>query len=248
MDFKPLFYACLVLCVIVFFEVLVNLRKNPLLKVCFLLIIVSLFVMNYFSYVTVGTRVQFVFVKFMRLVYVCSTMLAVVHLVTSKIPRWLILLTTFAFFFFTGLRIFKFNDIDIESQAPYANQIFSIGREFHTPSPMARNIALVLVSLAVVITFYHYRKFLLKINRENTHSGYLSGWIISIVLPFFLLTIFGVLGLLNVFQPYVSPLLFSLFSCTIIFSILLRPRFLNDTAYGVGLFTSPIKTTTVRHR
>lgn len=232
MEFKTLFYACLVLCVFVFFEVLFTIRKNSLLKICFLLIISSLFVMNYFSFVSVDNRVQFVLVKSMRLIYVCSTMLAVIRLVTLKIPRWIIGVIAFSAVFLIGLRIFFFNEIDIESQSPFSNQVFSVGREFYTPYPAIRVSAFILVSLAVAITFYYYRRFFMKMNKESIHYKHLSRWIISMVVPFFLLTIFGVLGIFNVFQQSASPYLFLFFSVTIIFSILLRPRFLNTTSYS----------------
>jgi hypothetical protein len=227
MEFKPLFYAYLVLCVIVFFEVLFTIRKNSPLKICFLLIISSLFVMNYFSYVSVLNRLQFVLVKSMRLIYVCSTMLLIINLVTPKIPRWIIGITVFSVFFLVGLRIFHFDDIAIESQTPFSSQIFSVGPEFYSPIPIARYSVLALAGIGVALTFYYYRQFLLKMNKEDIYYKPLSRWMISMVLPLFLLVIFGVLGLLNVFHESASPYLFSFFSCTIICSILLRPKFLN---------------------
>lgn len=231
MEFEPIFYACLLLCVTAFLEVLYNFRKNSLLKVCFLLIIASLFVMNYFSFVTVSSRLQVVLVKTVRLVYVCSTMLCVVHLVTTQIPRWLIILTSLSCFLIVGLRIYYFNQIDIESQR-LSNQVFSVGTEFQTPHLFARYVIFTLATIALSITFYYYRIFLIKINRESAYYKRISRWVMCLVTPFFLLTIFGVLGNLNLIQKTTSPYLFLVFSCTILFSILLRPRVLNTSLYG----------------
>jgi hypothetical protein len=231
MEFEPLVYVCLVLCVTVFLEVLFTFRKNSLLKVCFLLIISSLFVMNYLTYVGVESRLQFVAIKSMRVVYVCSTMLAVIYLVSPKIPRWIISIIMLSVFFAISLRIFYFNEINIENMSPAANQVFSVGPEFYSPHIVARNIVFSLVIVAISITFYYYRLFLLKLDREAAYYKYLSRWIISMVVPFFLLTIFGVLVNLNILDESTSSYLFSFFSCTIIFSILLRPRFLNKTSY-----------------
>lgn len=243
MEFKPVFYACLVLCVFVFFEVLFSIRKNSLLKICFLLILSSLFVMNYFSIVPVENRLQFVLVKAMRLIYACSTMLAIIHMVTPKIPRWIIGIISISTVFLIGIRVFFFNEIDIEGQSPSANQVFSVGHEFYTPHPVMRYIAFTLVTVAVGITFYYYRRFFMKMNKEAVYYKQLSRWIISIVLPFFLLTIFGVLGIFHVFQQSASHYLFSFFSCTIVFSILFRPRFLNSTSYFDALVPATARNT-----
>jgi hypothetical protein len=231
MGFEPLFYAYLVLCVAVFLDVLITFRKNSLLKLYFLLIIASLFVMNYFSYVSVANRFQFVFVKATRVVYVCTTMLAIIHLVSPKTPRWIILLVSISSLYLVGLRIFYFNEIDVQSQV-LSNPVFSVGAEFHSPHPVAKYLVFTLAMTAVAITFYYYRLFLMKMDREAVYYKHLSRWVICMVVPFFLLIIFGVLCNLNIFQKAESSYLFSFFSYTIIFSLLLRPKFLNTTSYA----------------
>ena len=231
MEFRLIFFAYLALCAFVFFEVLVKFRKNSLLKICFLLILSSLFVMNYFSYAGVSNRLQFLLVKSMRIIYVCSTMLTIIHLVTPKIPRWIIGMTMFSVVFLIGMRVFYFNEIAIKTPASFSSQVFSVGPEFNVPIPFVRYPAFALATLVAVITFYYYRLFFLKMNREDIHYKQLSRWIISMVLPFFLLVIFAALGSLDVFQESMSPYLFSIFSCTIIFSILFRPKFLNTTSF-----------------
>ena len=232
MEFKPIFYAYLVLCVIVFFEVLITIKKNSLLKICFLLIIASLFVMNYFSYISVTSRLQFVLVKCMRLIYVCSTMIAVIHLTTPKIPRWIIAAIIIFSFFLIGLRIFNFNEIAIETKEPFSSHIFSVGPEFSTPYPFARYAVFLLATLVTALTFYYYRKFILKMNKEEIYYKQFYRWIISMVIPFFLLVIFGVFGTLQIVDESLSPYLFSLFSGITIFSILFRPKLLNTTSYS----------------
>jgi hypothetical protein len=234
MEFKFLFFAYLALCTVVFFEVLISIRKNSLLKICFLLILCSLFVMNYFAFAGISNRFQFVAVKSMRLVYVCSTMLLIVRLVTPKIPRWIIGFTVLSAVFLIGLRIFYFKSIAIEHHGSFSSQVFSVGPEFYSPVPVARFIGFALAALGVSITFYYYRRFFLQMNREDAHYNYLSWWIISMVVPFFLLIIFGALGTLNIFQKSASPYLFSIFSYTIILSILFRPKFLNTSPYSVA--------------
>jgi len=230
MEFRLIFFAYLALCAFVFFEVLIKFRKNSLLKICFLLILSSLFIMNYFSYAGVSNRLQFVLVKSMRIIYVCSTMLTIIHLVTPKIPRWIIGMTVFSVVFLIGMRVFYFNEIAIKTPASFSSQVFSVGPEFNVPIPFVRYPAFVLAALVAAITFYYYRLFFLKMNRENIYYKQLSRWIISMVVPFFLLVIFAALGCLDVFQESMSPYLFSIFSCTIIFSILFRPKFLNTTS------------------
>ena len=232
MEFKLLFYLYQVLCVIVFFEVLFTIRKNLFLKACFLLMISSLFVMNYFSYVHVGSRLQFVLVKTMRIIYIASTMLAIIRMVTPKIPHWIITFISLSVFFLVGLRIFYFNEINIESQSVLSNQVFSVGQEMYNPHPLLRYTVLCLTAAAAGLTFFYYRQFFMQMNKDNIHYLQLSRWIISMVVPFFLLIIFGVLGLMDVFHESVSPLLFSFFSFIIIFSILLRPKFLNRPQMG----------------
>ena len=230
MEFRHLFYVNLVLCVITFLEVLFTIRKNALIKTCFLLIISSLFVMNFYSFITVTNRFQFILVKCMRITYVCSTMLAVIHLVTPKIPTWIVGITIFSICFLIGLRLYYFDQIVIDSQAPVSTQVFAVGHEFQSP-PAARFIVFALVILVTGIIYYYYRQFLFKMNRENIHYRHFCRFIIAMVLPFFLLVIFGMLGNFSVLEPGITPYLFSVFSFIIIFSILYRPKLLNKTDY-----------------
>lgn len=227
MEPKLLFYTNLVLSAIVFLEVVITVRKNTFLKVCFLLIIASLFTMNYFAITEVANRFEFVFVKAMRLLYACSTLLILVYMVNPKIPKWLIWLITFSCITIIGLRIYYFDQINIENFARMPNQVFSVGPEFYTSKPVARIAVFGLAVTGISIAFYYYRLFLMRINYESAHYKHLSRWIVSLVVPFFLLTIFGMLGNLGLFSQTLSAYLFSFFNCVIIFSLLLRPRILN---------------------
>jgi hypothetical protein len=231
MDLQLLFCANLVLCAIVFLELLFTFRKNSLLKVCLLLIIASLFAMNYYAWMGVTTRFHFMVSRSMRLIYVCSTMLAIVYLVSPKIPKWVIWLLVVSVTVVTSLRIFYYDQIDIETMSQLPNQVFSVGAEFYSPKLFIRYTIFGLAIVATIIAFYYYRQFLITINWESPHYKQLLWWIISLVVPFFLLTIFGMLGSLGIFNLRFSAVLFSLFSCIIILSILLRPRFLNKRSY-----------------
>jgi hypothetical protein len=231
MDPQLLFLANQALCIIVFLELLITFRKNSLLKVCLLLIIASLFAMNYYAYAGVFSRFHFMVVKTARLVYVCSTMLTIIYLVSPKIPRWVIWLVVCSTLTVMSLRIYHYNQIDIETLSHLPNQVFSVGAELYSPNLFVRYTIFGLAILATLIAFYYYRLFLTTINWESPHYKYLLWWIISLVVPFFLLTIFGIMGSLGLFNQRFSSVLFSLFSFIIIFSILLRPRFLNKKPY-----------------
>lgn len=229
MDFKPIFFAYLVLCAIAFVEVLIKVRTFSLLKICLLLMIASLFVMNYFSFFPVSNRLQLVFVKSMRLVYVSSTMLAVVYLVNRSIPRWVTGFTVLAVVVCVGVRILYYDELAVNSYMHSAGEIFSVGPEFHSPIPFARYSILALAAVGAGLTFYYYRRFFLHMDRGDRYYRHLAGWLVSMVVPFFLLIIFGVLGIMEGFQRWMSPYLFLVFSTVIIFSILLRPKILNAT-------------------
>lgn len=232
MESQLLFLPNLVLCVIVFLDILFTFKESSLLKVCFLLIIASLFVMNYFAYTGVTTRFQVVVVKSMRIIYACSTMLAIIHLVTPKIPRWIVWFIVFSVAILIGIRIFYYNQIDIESLSHLPNQVFSVGWEMYAPKLVARYTVFGMAAVAIAIAFYYYRLFVLRINLESPYSRHLFWWIISLTVPFFLLTIFGILGTMRVYNQKFSSYLFSFFSCIIIFTILLRPRARSEMAGG----------------
>lgn len=223
-----LYYANLLICGFMFVELLVTFRKNPLLKFYLLLIIASVFAMNFFAITGVTTRTQFIFVKFTRLVYVCSTLLALIHLVHSKIPRWFIGLIAFSAVTITGLRLAYYDQINIEPDI--SNQVFSVGFEFYSPKPGPRFLILALSITAIVIAYYYYQRLLMKLNWESAHHKRLSRWVISLVVPFFLLTIFGILGNLHIFDKDLSPYLFVFFSFATICSFVFRLIFL-----GAGL-------------
>jgi hypothetical protein len=224
-----LYWANLSLCGLVFLELLVSFRKNPLFKLYLILIIASLFAMNYFALTGVSTRTQFVFVKFARMAYVCGTLLALIHLVHPKIPKWFIGLITFAAVTITTLRIAYYDQINMEA---VANPVFSVGIEFYSPKPAPRYIALALSFVAIIIAYSYYRRFLMQLNWELVQHKHLSRWVIALVIPFFLLTIFGILGNLRVFNETISSYLFAIFSCTTICSLVLRPRFLDAALSG----------------
>lgn len=224
-----LYWSNLLLCGFVFVELLVTFRKNPLFKFYLILIIVSLFAMNYFALTGVTTRAQFILVKFARLVYVCGTLLTLIHLVHSKVPRWFIGLVTFAAVGITTMRIIYYNQINMEA---VANPVFSVGIEFYSPKPTLRYIALALSFIAIIIAYSYYRRLLMQLNWEQVQHKHLSRWVIALVIPFFLLTIFGILGNLKVFNETISSYLFAVFSCTTICSLVLRPRFLDAEMSG----------------
>jgi len=166
-----------------------------------------------------------------RIVYVCSTILTIIHLVNAKIPRWFIWLIVISVPTVIGLRIYYYDQIDIEKLSQLPNQAFAVGAEFYTPKMMGRYIVFALAITAIVITWYYYRLFLMRIDRESPYYKHLTRWIVSLVIPFFLLTIFGILGNLGMFSQTVSSYLFSCFNCIILFSFLLRPGILNTRSY-----------------
>mgnify|MGYP001222858425 CR=1 FL=1 len=231
MDPQLLFLGNQVLCVIVFLELLINFRKNSLLKLCLLLIITSLFVMNYFAYAGVFSRLHLLVVKAARTVYVCSTILSIIYLVTPRIPRWVKWLIICATITSICFRVINYHKIDIETISQLPNQVFSVGAEFYSPILYVRYTLYALTIVATLIAFYYYRRFLTSFNWESPHYKHLLWWIISLVVPFFMLTIFGLIGNLGLFNQQFSSILFSLFCFIIIFSILFRPRFLNRQSY-----------------
>lgn len=222
-----LYYINLVLCGIVGLELLITFRKNPVLKIYFLMIVASLFVMNYFAITGIETREAFIFARFMRLVYVAGTLLAIIHIADQKIPGWISALIIFAAVTFTSLRIFYYDQINIKALPNIPNHVFSVGGEFYSPKPGPRYLALALSMVAIGIAYYYYRRLLLKLDMDLPRHKHLSRWIISLVLPFFLLTIFGILGNLQIFDAPLSSYLFALFGCITICSFVFRPRFLD---------------------
>jgi hypothetical protein len=227
MPFKLLFLFCMVLCIIALFDVLFSMRKNSLLKTCLLLIIASLFVMNYLSYAGSLNRFEMLIIRCGKIVYASSIMLIVIQHVTPKIPKWIIGFITFSVIFLVGLRVVYFGRIAIDAQSPLASQIFAVGPELNSPVPLARYSVYAVASIATLLTFYFYRKFFMMKSMDDNSDKLVSRWIMSSVTPFFLLIIFGVLGSLGLYEQSVSAYLFSCFSLIAIFAILFRPRVLN---------------------
>jgi hypothetical protein len=240
MPFKLTFLLCIVLCVIALFDVLLSMRKNSLLKICVLLIIASLFVMNYFSYLDNVNRLQVALIKCARVVYACGTILIVIQHVTPKIPKWIIGIITLSVVFLIGLRIFYFDRLAVDSNSPFASQIFTVGPELSSPIPLARNLVYGVVVFFTLLTFYFYRKFFMVIKLDDDNYKVTRRWIISLVIPFFLLVVFGILGSLRLYEQSLSAFLFSLFSFIAIFAILFRPRLLNITGLHPMTVESPV--------
>jgi hypothetical protein len=231
MPFNLLFLVYIVLCIIAFFDVFFTMRKNSLLKFCILLIIFSLFFMNYFSYLDTLNRFQILLAKCMRIVYVCGTMLIIIQRVTPKIPKWIFGIVTFSVIFLVGVRVFYYDRISLVTKSQYASQIFAVGPELNSPVPFARYIAYALVAFVTFLTFYFYRRLFMSVGIDDIINKVVSRWILSMVIPFYLLVIFGILGSLQMYEQSASAYLFSIFSFLVIFSILFRPKILNTACY-----------------
>jgi hypothetical protein len=236
-----IYYINLALCGIVSLELLVTFRKNPVLKIYFLLIVVSLFVMNYFAITGIETKIAFIFARFMRLVYVAGTLLAIIHIAEQKIPKWIAGLIAFSAVFFTSLRVYYYDQINIKALPNIPNHVFSVGGEFYSPKPGPRYLGLALSMVAIGIAYYYYRRLLMKLDIDLPQHKHLSRWIISLVLPFFLLTIFGILGNLQIFDSTLSSYLFALFGCITICSFVFRPRFLDTGNWDESLVRLSVK-------
>ena len=235
MEFKPLFYSYLVICLIVFFDVLINVKKKSLLKICFLLIIAGLFVMNYFSYTEIMSRSQFVLVKSMRYLYLSSTILLIIHISSSKISRWIISLMLISFIILIGMRLFYFNEIDLLHHQSENNLVFSIAYEFYKPLPVFRFALLGILGLVLAILLYYCSIIFKKSYTNNMYYNQLCRWVIFFITPSFLLILFGIFSLLNIFNhSFPSGYIFSLFSLLIVISILFRPKFLNSSQVSLA--------------
>jgi len=231
MQLKHLFLVYIVLCLIAFFDVLFKMRKNSMLKICILVIITSLFAMNYFSYLHSLNRFQILMVKCMRIVYACSTMLIIIQRVTPKVPGWIIGTIASSAVFLIGIRIYYFDRIATDIQSPFASQIFSVGPELDSPVPLIRHSVYALVAFVTGLTFYFYRKFFISLSIDDNHSKVVSRWILLLAIPFFFLIIFCILGSLQMYDQPTSAYLFSIFSFIVVFSILFRPKLLNNTSF-----------------
>ena len=238
MEVKLLFYSFLVLCFLVFFDVLINIKKVSLLKILLLLIISSLFIMNYYALTSITNRPQFILIKAMRIVYFCSTLILIIHLAGLKIRHWISLLLFISATFLIGMRLYYYNEINIEEIKP-GGYIFSVGYEFNRPIWLIRFILFVLLNLAMAITIYYFLLPSKKNLKKNQYYRHLNQWINFLSIPFFLLMFFGMLSIFNILKefPYSSSL-FSLFSFISISAILFRPRFLNTLPVSVAFIPS----------
>ena len=229
MEFSFFYLAYLVISAFALIEVSINVRKNIVLKTYLLLILSSVFLMNFLTYITVSNRLEFILIKFSRLIYVCSSILTLSYLVIAKTPKWILVTMFLGGGFFFGLRLYNFSQLAYESNDAFSNQIFSMSSEIKSPIASLKYIGALFAALGAGIAYFYYRKFFMKINSEDGPSRKLSFWMISFVLPLFLLIIFTVFGLMKVLPERIAPYLFCLFSAMVIFSVLYRPKFLNNS-------------------
>ena len=185
--------------------------------------------MNYFSYLDNLNRLQVLMIKCVRVAYACGTILIVIQHATPKIPKWIIGVVSFSAIFLIGLRIFYFDRLLVNQKSPFASQVFDVGPELSTPVPFVRYSVYALVVFFTFLTFYFYRKFFMRISLDDNNYKLVGRWIMTLVIPFFLLVIFGILGSLGLYEESISTLLFLMFSFVAISAILFRPRVLNTT-------------------
>lgn len=228
MEFRFFYLAYLVISAFALLEVSVNVRKNIILKTYLILILSSIFLMNLITYITISNRLEFILIKLVRLIYVCTSIMTVCYLVISKTPKWILVTMFFVGGFFFGLRLYNFSQLAYESNEAFSNQIFAMGTEIKSPAPYIKYIAAIFAALGAAITYYYYRRFFMKIDAEDSLNRKLCFWMISFVMPLFLLIIFGIFGLMKILPENLSPYLFCIFSPMVIVSILTRPKFLNN--------------------
>jgi AraC-like DNA-binding protein len=186
-----------------------------------------MFVMNYFSYNDITNRAQLILIKTCRGVYLTGVLMTIIHLVSPKIPRWIVWLCICSMVFFTGARIYNYNIIDFEQQAHNANLIFSSGKEFYSTQYFMRSMIFAVITIVCGITGYYYYRFLKKPHKDNIYYRQLSVWITFIIAPYIMLILFGMFWILNIIHETPATYLFSFFSVTTLLAILFRPKFLN---------------------
>lgn len=229
-------FAVFVLSVIVFFDVLIQLKRPLLLKTYFLILVSSIGVFSflmYLDYISLYVLLCFPILKF--LVW-ASMSLILSHLYVAKNKKWiyLSLAATLLMLIFSLYNVYIYSlGQDFSKDAYEQNAVAIFTQKFSFKVNLIPRIAIV-----TIFTYINMRLIYLIFNKSDASNIYydkIKNWTRAfMILEFVSVTVFGIMNSLLVSYSFGSVMLI-LMAVLMLLIVLYRPRFINTQSLKLSL-------------
>jgi AraC-like DNA-binding protein len=229
-------FAVFVLSIIVFFDVLIQLKRPLLLKTFFLILVSSIGVFSflmYLDYISLYVLLCFPILKF--LVW-ASMSLILSHLYVAKNKKWIYLLLGAAslVLFYSLYKVYTYSlGQDFSSDAYAQNAVAIFTQKFSFKVNLIPRIILV-----TIFTFINFRLIYLIFNKSDDSNIYhvkIKNWTRAfMLLEFVSVTVFGIMNSLLLSYEFGSVMLFVM-ALLMLLIVLYRPRFINTQSLKLSL-------------
>ena len=229
-------FAIFVLSIIVFFDVLIQLKRPLLLKTFFLILVLSIGVFSflmYLDYISLYVLLCFPILKF--LVW-ASMSLILSHLYVAKNKKWIYLLLGAAslVLFYSLYKVYTYSlGQDFSSDAYAQNAVAIFTQKFSFKVNLIPRIILV-----TIFTFINFRLIYLIFNKSDDSNIYhvkIKNWTRAfMLLEFVSVTVFGIMNSLLLSYEFGSVMLFVM-ALLMLLIVLYRPRFINTQSLKLSL-------------
>ena len=229
-------FAVFVLSIIVFFDVLIQLKRPLLLKTFFLILVSSIGVFSflmYLDYISLYVLLCFPILKF--LVW-ASMSLILSHLYVAKNKKWIYFLLGAAslVLFYSLYKVYTYSvGQDFSSDAYAQNAVAIFTQKFSFKVNLIPRIILV-----TIFTFINFRLIYLIFNKSDDSNIYhvkIKNWTRAfMLLEFVSVTVFGIMNSLLLSYEFGSVMLFVM-ALLMLLTVLYRPRFINTQSIKLSL-------------
>ncbi len=229
-------FAVFVLSIIVFFDVLIQLKRPLLLKTYFLILVSSIGVFSflmYLDYISLYVLLCFPILKF--LVW-ASMSLILSHLYVAKNKKWIYLLlgATLLVLIYSLYNVYIYSlGQDFSKDAYEQNAVAIFTQKFSFKVNLIPRIAIL-----TIFTYINMRLIYLIFNKSDASNIYyikIKNWTRSfMILEFVSVTVFGIMNSLLVSYAFGSVMLI-IMAFLMLLIVLYRPRFINTQSLKLSL-------------
>ncbi len=229
-------FSIFVLSIIVFFDILIQLKRPLLLKTFFLILVSSIGIFSFLMYLDYISLYVLLYFPILKFLVWASMSLILSHLYVAKNKKWIYLLLGAAslVLFYSLYKVYTYSvGQDFSNDAYAQNAVAIFTQKFSFKVNLIPRIILV-----AIFTFINFRLIYLIFNKSDDSNIYhvkIKNWTRAFMLLEFLsVTVFGIMNSLLLSYEFGSVMLFVM-ALLLLLTVLYRPRFINTQSIKLVL-------------